>query len=279
MKRFSFPLIMIAGMTFVIYLGVDIFYNTLRDTWQVDVRAIKAAPAQSHGETGGRSSRDYRIIAERNLFGALENRTPAPEAAPIDSLEPTTLNIVLLGTVTGSREASRAVIEEAGSHKQGLFQIGDRIKGATLKQVLRGKVVLTVAGKDQVLAIKEPSPPNRSTGETVRETVAEGSQVVVDARALKRSPRGALQLLSEIRMRPNMENGKKNGLLVAWIKPGSPFSQLGLTRGDIIREVNGRPVNSMDEMIALYGELESGGSASVMLTRKGETSTLNYRLK
>ncbi len=279
MKRFYYPLIVIAGMTVVIYLGVDIFYNTLRDTWQVDVRAITAEPAHRTADTAKRSLRDYRIIAERNLFGGLENRSSAPEVAPIDSLEPTTLKIALLGTVTGNRETSRAVIEDTDTHKQGLFKVGDRIKGATLKQILRGKVVLTVEDGDQVLAIKEPSPPNRQTGKTVRETGAEGSQIVVDARALRRSPRGALQLLSEIRMRPNMENGRKAGLLVAWIKPGSPFSRLGIARGDIVRKVNGRPVNSLDEMISLYNELGSGGSASIVLTRQGETKTVTYRLK
>lgn len=102
---------------------------------------------------------DYRIILERNLFGSLtkEESGEKDEAENKDEkpLEATTLNIILMGTAVGDEGTVRAFILDKKSQKQELYEPGDVVQGGTIKEVLRGKVILTVNGRDEILDMSE----------------------------------------------------------------------------------------------------------------------------
>jgi serine protease Do len=68
------------------------------------------------------------------------------------------------------------------------------------------------------------------------------------------------------------------GVMVTDIKPGSFAEDIGLTRGDVILEVNKQPVNSEDDFRRITGQLKSGQDA-VFLVRQGRgknASTIFY---
>lgn len=101
---------------------------------------------------------DYRVILQRNLFGPLPGQSePAPTAAPdvAEDIELTSLNIVLMGTIAGGDGVDRAIILDQTSKKQELYEQGDVIQGAMVKEILRGKVILTYNGKDEMLDMSE----------------------------------------------------------------------------------------------------------------------------
>jgi len=117
-------------------------------------------------------SQNYKIILDRNLFGAFSDSSgqAAKKKDPLEGLKPTSLNVVLMGTVIGSDAEKSAVILEKGKRKQELYHVGDSIKGAIVKDILRGKVILDVHDRDEILDMSEaqkygagfvgPSPPN-----------------------------------------------------------------------------------------------------------------------
>lgn len=101
---------------------------------------------------------DYQIILQRNLFG------PAPgegeKVAEVaddhtEDLQTTSLNIVLMGTINGVDGTDRAIILDKSSNKQELYEVGDSIQGAYIKEILRGKVILAYNGKDEMLDMSE----------------------------------------------------------------------------------------------------------------------------
>ena len=59
----------------------------------------------------------------------------------------TTLKLKLWGTITGNGIGACAIIEAAGKREQKLYRAGETVQNATLKIILRGKVVLEVEGK------------------------------------------------------------------------------------------------------------------------------------
>ena len=61
------------------------------------------------------------------------------------------------------------------------------------------------------------------------------------------------------------------GIIVLRVEPGSPAEQAGLSRGSVILSVNGRPVNSPEELKEAIGEYEAGDT--VTLTLKDDAST------
>jgi type II secretory pathway component PulC len=125
---------------------------------KVEISETGTAEQDLAGKDEQREKHDYRIILQRNLFG------PPPGKGEIASnvaqdyaedLELTSLNIVLMGTINGGEGVDRAIILDKSSNKQELYEKGDAIQGAFVKEILRGKVILVYNGKDEMLDMSE----------------------------------------------------------------------------------------------------------------------------
>ncbi len=110
------------------------------------------------GKDEPKENYDYQTILKRNLFGAPpgeEDSTATVSPDSSEELQSTTLNIILMGTISGGDGASRAIILDKSSRKQELYEQGDAIQGALVKEILRGKVILVYNGKDEMLDMSE----------------------------------------------------------------------------------------------------------------------------
>jgi general secretion pathway protein C len=112
---------------------------------------------------------DISAITSRNLFGSRVGDAPAPQQQdPLEGLELSSLDVVLMGTVTaGIEEDQRAIIYDKTNGRQELYQEGDYIQQAAVKDIMRGKVILSIDGRDEMLDISQarqvnvppPAPP------------------------------------------------------------------------------------------------------------------------
>ena len=99
---------------------------------------------------------DVSLIIERNLFAArTEGGENLVDRDVLEDLELSSLDVVLMGTVFGVDGSERAIIYDKEEKKQELYQIGDYIQQATIRKILRGKVILSYNGKDEMLDISE----------------------------------------------------------------------------------------------------------------------------
>lgn len=119
-----------------------------------------AVPVEEEStDLGGRQNKlDYQVILQRNLFGPPPGEgEPAPTVAPdaTEEIELTSLNIVLMGTIAGGDGVDRAIILDKAARKQELYEPGDVIQGAMVKEILRGKVILSYNGKDEMLDMSD----------------------------------------------------------------------------------------------------------------------------
>lgn len=115
-------------------------------------------PAAKEGPVPAGAKRDYSIILTRNLFGQQFKTEDTPAAPAVDvaaNLDRSGLEIVLVGTIGGSEGTHRAIILDKKSRKQDLYKEGDEVKGANIKEILRGKVILDVQGKEELLDMAE----------------------------------------------------------------------------------------------------------------------------
>ena len=146
--------------------------------------------------------------------------------------------------------------------KEGLFKVGDAIEKATVKKILRGKVILRVGNRDEVLSMKEPtsSEQGKAPG-IVNPSRPEGGRTITISRSeLERSIQNINSLLSQARVRPSFNRGKPNGLVVDQIRANSFFSKLGLRNGDIVNRVNGRLIRSPADIIFVAHQTIFAGS-------------------
>jgi hypothetical protein len=126
----------LVALSVITYTGVDTFYRVVR--WQLNKVHPHEVVVQEALDAQGpdRSPLDaFKVISERNVFGSSEKASQEAKTEDIGDLEPTSLKIALLGTVTGSEEAAFAVIEETDKRKQGLYKVGDSIQDAAVKTI------------------------------------------------------------------------------------------------------------------------------------------------
>ncbi len=280
MTKLFYTILNIVALSLVVYIGVDTFYRVVSSELKgVNTKEIVMEQLPNAEESKRSPLSSFQVITERNLFGSLDKASEDVNEEEIEELELTSLKIALLGTVTGNEQNAFAVIEETGKRKQGLYKIGDSVQNATVKKILREKVVLTVGTKDEILTMEESAASRRDKGRGPSKSTARGSTITINRKDIQNSLKDINKLMSEVRIRPHFKDGQSDGLSVSRIKGGSIFSKLGLRNGDIVQKINGEPINSPDEVLALYEKLKSGSRVSFEVTRKGEPKTMNYRFR
>jgi len=281
-------------LTTAVYFGVSIFYAILVARLDSGVPPMSSAAAEAVAEGDAPSSMaDYQIIVDRNLFNSGRQALAGVDKAgspglDVDKLKQTEIKAKLWGTSTGRDGQAYAVIEDQKTREQLLYRPGDTIQNATVKMVLREKVVLTVSGRDEVLTQEEPGVTKSGApgavradaGAAVRPPAAEAvQQVTVSQDQAEQAMSNLGDLLNQATFRPHVEDGRPAGISITGIKPNAIFRKLRLRNGDIITGVNGQSIASVDDAMRTFGTLSTDGPIQVQIKRRGQEETLEYKIE
>ena len=98
----------------IIYVGVDSFYLFVEEKFDEPDFSIKISETKENTVAQSRQRPgDYRIIQNRNIFGENAQKNEVLEEIPeIENLEPTSLNITLMGTIFGDPRNAAAIIQD-----------------------------------------------------------------------------------------------------------------------------------------------------------------------
>jgi len=270
------------------YVAVNGFYETLSARLAQPALPTRQNVFQiSDAETTRRPLAAYQAILERNLFNTRSNSEPKPGNVDVESLEETKLNLKLWGTVSGADDGDYAVIEDVKAREQNLYRTGDAIQTATVKEIYREKVVLTVNGKDEVLQmqdLKSGKAAFRPGGLPVQAGARSSGSVRAQRISLRRSyiersMTDVASLMTQVQIQPHMENGVPAGLALSSIKPNSIFRRMGLRNGDIIAGVDGNEISSVDDALKLVDSLKSASTLSLQLKRRGREKNIEYSIR
>ena len=70
----------------------------------------------------------------------------------------------------------------------------------------------------------------------------------------------------------------QNGYMITYIKPGSVFDKIGLKRGDILLEVNGRKLKNDAEAWNLYKNADNFTQFEIKIKRNNKIKVLDYEM-
>ena len=147
------------------YFSVNAFYKVATAPFDHALpSSVATKPVVSPKDVTRHPLSYYKPVIERNLFNTKTKTGQQPKKLDIENLKPTDLKLKLFGTVTGDKNKAYAVIEETEKRRQNLYRVGDTIQNASIKMILREKVVLRVNGKDEILGIEEVSSGSRDSG-------------------------------------------------------------------------------------------------------------------
>ncbi len=86
-------------------------------------------------------------------------------------------------------------------------------------------------------------------------------------------------LMKQVRIRPHYKDGQSDGLTLSGIRSNSIFSEMGFRNGDVIVGVDGKDIESVDDALSLYENLQSAENVQVQLRRRGRLQTIDYSVK
>jgi len=217
-------------------------------------------------------------VTRRNLFkvdvDGKNNNAPEPVNL---NLEKTSLKLTLWGTVTGQKkEDGWAVIQDIKTKQQDLYRVNDKIQGATIKSILRNKVILTVNGKDQVLEVDAEPPPllgrkRKPSSRPFRPTPQQDHRP--DQKDVEDMLNAASTSNQLFKTRPYVKNGEASGIMIYSINKDSVARLLGLRNGDIIQAVNDVEIKDNQDF---EDSIEDYSDMSISILRRGKPKELVF---
>ena len=231
----------------------------------------------------------YDVVVSRNLFDLVDPSKQVKaemETLDVESLAETRLRLKLWGTISGGEVASWAIIEDEVKRKQDLYKMGDSVQSAVIKMVLRDRVVVSYKGRDEVLMMEKDKGAGggRASKIGARRSESYTDSAVTKKVNLKRETindamMNINSLMKDVRIRPHFRNGQPEGMAVSGIKSNSIFRKMGIRNGDIITGVDGQKIESVDDAMALYGNLKSTSEIQLEIKRMGQVQSIEYTIE
>ena len=270
------PFLILLAITILSYEAIDLFYKiisfpltnqTVASKTNISLPVIKDnfQPDQLQ---------DYEIITGRNLFlstlKALSDKQS--EGRLFDSDQKTT-DFDLKGTVACNSSFGFVFIEERDSHKQKLYRLGDNIGSAKLIKITRNTATLSSGGREITLKVKAtlegpllPNSPDSATSKSMTLSKKTVNENLSDLRSL----------MNQAVVRPYLNKGVQEGLIISNIATNSLYEKMGLQNGDIIIDVNNKHMRSADNLLQTVNLIQSGGNIGVNFKRNGKIENINY---
>lgn len=259
--------------------------------------APAARPKTQRFDTGV-SRGAYNGIASRNIFSssgvipdALVDKNKENQQKEADPV-PSQLPLSLIGTLVHSNpEKSIAAIEVKGKNQVISYTPGKEIEGmASILRVERQKVIFRNLNSNRLEFIemkKEGSKVAFGAGKTSPLVTGKEVQKVGDNNfSIKRADllkytNDLSSILMQARAVPNREpgTGNINGFRILDMQPGSIYEQLGLQRMDVIKSVDGTPVDSPAKAMELYNSLKNSPKVTLQVERNGKNETMTYNIQ
>ncbi|APG27910.1 hypothetical protein A7E78_08720 [Syntrophotalea acetylenivorans] len=225
----------------------------------------------------------YELILQRNIFDSRGPATGSLQGAALaDSAEATArrANLTLLGTmVAGAQSSALLSVEQETT----LLHLDEELPGGgRIKQIDRKRVLISWPdGSEQELLVSDEAPtvsakPKVSNGQGVR--AAGENRWLISRNEIEKARADMNQLLKSARLEPKIVGGVTQGFLVRMVRSNSLVAKLGIKRGDLIKEVNGVPLDSPEKALQVFQQLREAKKVSVNLLRRGEPLTYSYEV-
>lgn len=226
-------------------------------------------------------------IVARHLFG--EPQTEAPAAAPVIVASP--LNAKLKGVFAGLPPFPAFAILNFDGKDQPVRVGTEIVPGVILDGVFARHVLVRRNGAIEKLEFENSGAPGmtvaQSNPQIAQRMPAPPSQFRLNVQSVNQNTsalsRGELQsALQDPRQLTNVGRVQDNpggGVAVQEAAPGSLLQKLGLLDGDVIRSLNGVPVNSQADLMRLYQHFGQVGQVKVEGLRAGTPLQLHYNIR
>jgi general secretion pathway protein C len=207
-------------------------------------------------------------IVKRNVFcsGCAGRRDPLVERV--------SLPLELVAILRAGDGSMAAIMRDKHT---ALYAVGDRIGDATVAAIGARRVRLRVGDRSAELSLDDVVAPAKVSTPAApsSEIRCADSRCEIDRALVTRLTAEPSVMASWARVMP----APRGGLLLMWVRPGTPLAQLGLESGDRLHALNGAPLGDITDMLNAYVKLRTATRLSIGIERKGAMKTFDYSIR
>lgn len=220
-------------------------------------------------------------LVDKNKPKEMDGEIPVPSQLPLN----------LIGTLVHTNPAkSIAAIDVRGKNQVTSYSVGKEIQGmAEIIKIERQKVTFRNLNSSRLEFIEIKKDGNKvafgnaiKTAGFTKDVQKTGDNTFnINRSDLLKYTNDLSSVLMQARAVPNREpgTGAINGFRVLDMQPGSIYEQLGIQRMDVIKSVDGTPVDSPAKAMELYNSLKNSPKVSLQVERNGKTETMTYNIR
>ena len=219
-------------------------------------------------------------VVDLHLFGLADAKVVKTDA-PIDAPK-TNLKLVLRGVFSSSvPERAMAIIADAGG-KEKLYRTGASVPGgATVHTIYSDRVILERSGRYETLnlprdhlasnsMVRSPARSSQERGDGKQRRVKAPKKLKEMRDLIKKDPQA---LWKQVRIEPVLKNGKIEGYRLSH-NDKQLMRALGIKKTDVIKEVNGYPLDDPSVLYELLGQFDTASEIRLSIERDGASEVL-----
>ncbi len=232
------------------------------------------------------SFEDYSdvILGENKIFIMAEevNDSSSPdtsdEPAPSGNLK----DLTLLGTISGPSSIARALIKKKKEKNPEVFKLWNEVYGFKLVRIDSSKVYLKTGEQVEILDMyakdKKGKSDSKSKTSKSSKSASKDSQSISRSELQQKVFNNIDNALKGLRAGPYRVGGKIEGYKLFRVRPSNILYTYGARSGDIVKRVNGHPVNSTEKLMQMWGSLKEESKISVDIERGGQVKTFDFSI-
>lgn len=121
---------------------------------------------------------------------------------------------------------------------------------------------------------REIDPEIKSKIKQISETEFE-----IDRSAVEMILEDQAQLMRSARIVPEQKDGKTIGVRLFGVRPDTLLGTLGLKNGDRLEQINGYDMGSPEKALEAYARLRTAENLKIKLNRRGQPTTIDFKIK
>ena len=189
---------------------------------------------------------------------------------------------------------SVAIIRDNDSKSTGPYNVGSKLREATIDDIDDQKVYLDFGGgRREYLDLLDRPAPVAAAAPVASAAPTDPFSAELDKGIKKvgehnyEVQRGTIDsllgnmgaLAKGARIVPETRDGKSAGFRLFSIRPEGPFAKIGLQNGDVVSAINGLEMTSPDKALEVYTKLKTANHLSVAIERNGQKITKDYNIR
>lgn len=228
------------------------------------------SPATPLGDWQPKMPQDMAPAARAELFGRVDPFYRSMQTASESTSQVTGLQIQLFGIRMNYGTDLGSAIIAGPDGIQNSIGVGEDIQpGVKLVAVRFDHVEIDNAGKRELLYLDQAQGAAVAAGTAPGPTLSAPMQP--NAEISGTIPISPMSIRAGISFSPRSEGGRVTGIAVGQQGDGSAFQAAGFRNGDVIRSINGRPVNAAGDAASLLSQVQPGARLSLEVERGAGT--------